>query len=355
MAKPRGSAGQFVLIVAENAEARARLLSFVPPTFACEAVERAPQAVEWLEHTSAIRHRPAPIVIVHAATAIAASVILAPFAQAPLPFLLLACVDAGGVPLGAVVPDEVVRGPVSSDEVGIRLRGLARLAGRELQLQRLRRYVPATLFQSLQESGAPQPPTRKLFSILFADIRGFTDASGFCTPEEIVGLLNDYLSVAARLIHARGGTLDKFTGDGICAYFDAERDNQHAVHAVEAALDLQSRLDGFKSTWFERGILPLAAGIGVTTGYATLGSIGSSERADYTVIGSVVNLSARLQAFAKGGQVVIDHETFERVHLGFEIETPIAAQIKGFEQLVKVYPVHNRAAHKEGRTFLDEL
>lgn len=321
-----------VLLVCEAQNIGEALEAMLVPACRVAWVRDLPQALGALAEEHAVR----PVVVLHTDTTAQAATLLTTLQDATAPFLSLAICSNGD---SAVPADDVLIAPGDPREVTGRVQLMLRLAAREAQLFILRRYVAAPLFHRVRGLQIDAPPTRQRLSILFGDLRGFTDASSFCAADEMVGLLNDYLAAATRLITARGGIVDKFTGDGVCAYFGFGPEPDAAIRAVQAALDLQVCLEELKVIWFARGILPIGAGIGVTTGDVTLGSIGSRERADFTIIGSVVNLAARLQAYARGGEVVIDDATHAESDNRFAVRPSLQIQVKGFEQPVTVYTV----------------
>lgn len=151
---------------------------------------------------------------------------------------------------------------------------------------------------------------RREISVLFADLRGYTAFSEATSPERVVEALNDYLSLAANVILGYGGTLDKYLGDGVMAIFNAPEDQpDHAQLAAEAALKLQQvarelaaeRRDG------------LAFSIGVHTGEAVVGYIGTDLAVNYTAVGDVVNVAKRLQEYAAPGQILSEQSFISRL------------------------------------------
>jgi adenylate cyclase len=150
-------------------------------------------------------------------------------------------------------------------------------------------------------------------SVLFADIRGFTTISENLGPQQVVEILNLYLDSMEAQVFKHGGTLDKYTGDGMMVLFGAPLEQQdHALRAVKAALDMQQAAAQVsrarKDVQWE-----VAYGIGITTGPAVVGQIGSRRRLDYTAIGDTVNLSARLEGKAPPGDILVSRATYEAV------------------------------------------
>lgn len=141
---------------------------------------------------------------------------------------------------------------------------------------------------------------RRRVCVLFADIRGFTARSERTEPEAIIELLNGYFAQMTEAIHKHGGVVDKFIGDGLMAFFGAPQGIEHPERrALEAAQEMLLRLHRFNRTLSERGIEPVAIGIGIHTGEAILGYIGSEARHEYTAIGDTVNAASRLEGMTK--------------------------------------------------------
>jgi len=137
-------------------------------------------------------------------------------------------------------------------------------------------------------------------SVLFSDIRGFTSLSEVASPEQVVAMLNSYFSKQVEVIFAHGGTLDKFIGDAIMAFWGAPVSGENdARAAVSAALAMSAALDALRGDMGELGA-DLEIGIGIHTGRAVVGFIGSNDRLDYTVIGDTVNLASRVEGLTKG-------------------------------------------------------
>lgn len=163
------------------------------------------------------------------------------------------------------------------------------------------------------ELSREQKPEAREVTILFSDIRGFTTLSETRTPEAVVELLNRYFSAQVDVIFRHGGTLDKFIGDAIMAFWNAPTENpRHAADAVAAALDMAKALDAFKAELAATdGTLgDFDIGIGLHTGPAVVGFLGSNDRLDYTAIGDTVNLASRIEGCTKGvARVLVSQAT----------------------------------------------
>jgi len=167
-------------------------------------------------------------------------------------------------------------------------------------------------------------------TVLFSDIRGFTSLSETADPEEVVTLLNRYFTRQVEIIFKHGGTLDKFMGDGIMAFWGAPTAYpDHAARAVEAALEMSAALDDFRD---ELGTLGAALdiGIGLHTGNAVVGFIGSDERLDYTAIGDTVNSASRIEGQTKGvSRILASRATREAAGDAFEWHDKGSHRVKG--------------------------
>ncbi|MFN0120805.1 MAG: adenylate/guanylate cyclase domain-containing protein [Blastocatellia bacterium] len=181
---------------------------------------------------------------------------------------------------------------------------------------------------------------RQVVTALFADVRGFTTLSENSSPEMIVNLLNRYFTLVSEIIFRHGGTLDKYSGDGLMALFGApyasERD---AVKAVRAAVDIQRALADFNRELGELGLPAIAIGIGINTGPAIVGYIGSETRLDYTAIGDTINTAARLESNAKPGQIVISETTMQALDESFNLKPLDQLKLKGKSENLKTAEV----------------
>lgn len=179
--------------------------------------------------------------------------------------------------------------------------------------------------------------TRQTATMLFADIRGFTDLSERLLPEDVVELLNRYLGALVNVVFANGGLLDKFYGDGVMAVFGAPRATEDdALHAALTAVQILEQMRQLNAAPGVAG--PLAVSVGLATGEIVAGHIGSVQRLEYTVIGDAVNLASRLQAIAQPNQILCDERTYERIKGKLRASRRMA-RIKGKAGLTPVYAV----------------
>lgn len=175
-------------------------------------------------------------------------------------------------------------------------------------------------------------------TVLFSDIRGFTTLSETSTPEAIVSLLNRYFSTQVEIVFRHGGTLDKFIGDAIMAFWGAPvADPDHAKHAVAAAIEMGEALERFKAELADQYV-NFDIGIGLNSGPAVVAFIGSTDRLDYTAIGDTVNLASRIEGETKGvARVLVSETTRLAAGEGFAYRYCGERHVKGREQGVKLY------------------
>ncbi|GGP27646.1 guanylate cyclase [Silvimonas amylolytica] len=220
---------------------------------------------------------------------------------------------------------------------------LAEKRRRERTMQMFGRFLDPRVASALVEGGdvaaSMQPQTRNI-TVLFSDIRGFTSLSESRPPEYIVALLNQYFTRQVEVVFKHGGTLDKFIGDCIMAFWGAPADDpDHAQHAVAAAIDMARELEAFRQTLTDLEV-EFDVGIGIHTGPAVVGFIGAPSRLDYTVIGDTVNLASRIEGQTKGiARVLVSEAT--RQACGSECEFDFIDhgqhQVKGRDKPVQLF------------------
>lgn len=181
---------------------------------------------------------------------------------------------------------------------------------------------------------------KKVVSILFADIRGFTKISESIPPEKVVEILNEVLTIIVRAIFKEQGTLDKFIGDCVMAVYGAPiPQTEHAQRAVRSALEIQKKLKNIEEKWVGEIGRKLEVGIAINSGEAIIGNIGSPERMDYTAIGDTVNLAARLEEFANEGEIVISKNTYSLVKDLADCQEMEPIRVKGKKDEIRIYKV----------------
>ncbi|MFP5246432.1 MAG: adenylate/guanylate cyclase domain-containing protein [Thermoanaerobaculia bacterium] len=185
-------------------------------------------------------------------------------------------------------------------------------------------------------------------SILFADISGFTTVSETKRPEEVASFLSNFFSAAVDAIFAYGGTLDKFIGDAVMAFFGAPiPQDDHADRAIMAGLMMMDRVEQWNADRAKEGLPPVRIRVGINSGPAVVGNVGTEKRVDYTVLGSSVNIASRLESgVAKPGQLVISKNTFDRIVGSFDTESLGEFALKGLQQKMPVFAVRNAVNFK---------
>ncbi|MCX6546371.1 MAG: adenylate/guanylate cyclase domain-containing protein [Acidobacteria bacterium] len=199
---------------------------------------------------------------------------------------------------------------------------------------------------------------RRHMTVLFSDIRGFTTMTERGQPEAVVEQLNAYFSAMVDVLFEHRGTLDKFVGDMVMALFGAPlADDEHADHAVQAALAMQAKLKELNAAWKAAGLPEIATGVGVNTGEMIAGTIGSDQVRSYTVIGDAVNLGSRIESLNKqyGTTILVSESTVKELKHQYDLRTLGDVVVKGKTQAVAIFEVRpsgTRAAEQsqEGRS-----
>ncbi|HEX9892206.1 MAG TPA: adenylate/guanylate cyclase domain-containing protein [Actinomycetota bacterium] len=242
---------------------------------------------------------------------------------------------------------------------------LAALAFRYVTEVRERRRVTQTFSRYVAEDivqevlAAPEVAMATLrgasrpLSILFADLRGFTSASEGAAPENVVAALNVYLDAMTRAVNEERGTIDKFMGDCVMAFWGAPRaEPEHAAKSVRSAMRMLDEIDkAVAGNPDARHLQVAGCGVGIATGPAVVGNIGSHERLDYTVIGDTVNTASRLCGVADAGQIVVTEETAAALGDGFRVAPLPPLKVKGKKEPLTVLQVLREG--QEASTFAE--
>ncbi len=234
--------------------------------------------------------------------------------------------------------------PTSSDEVGELTRAFNKMGESLQQKERIQnafgRYVNDYVLNTLLEGdGDPLRGAEREITILFADIRSFTRLSEGLKAAEVVELLNEVFQLASDCILARSGTIDKFIGDSVMAYFGAPIPcEDHAARAVQAAVDIERTLMR-RNEQLPPGSHPVRIGIGIHTGPTVVGTIGSDRRSDFTAIGDAVNVAHRLEKLARPGEILVSEAVQRRVRDVVRLRFEGERQLSGRVEPVHVYAV----------------
>jgi class 3 adenylate cyclase len=209
--------------------------------------------------------------------------------------------------------------------------------------ERMSRYVGKNLVERLMQSkdGLLFENERKEVTILFADIRSFTKLSERMPAEEVVSMLNEFFTAMVDIIFKNSGTLDKFVGDQLMAVFGLVPTPKNTPYdnAIKAAVEMQHATEELMKVRRQRGLELFGIGIGIHTGTAIVGNVGSRNRMDYTVIGDCVNVAARLQQVAKGGEIIIGEETYSKRIATFRTKKRGGIKLKNKAESVNCYEI----------------
>lgn len=181
---------------------------------------------------------------------------------------------------------------------------------------------------------------RREVTILMSDLRGFTPMSDKLGPEKVVQILNHYLHTMVEIVLKWGGTIDEIIGDALLIIFGAPIPMpDHARRAVGCAIEMQQAMDGLNATLENEGLVRIESGIGLNTGEVVVGNIGSEKRMKYSVVGSPVNLTARIESFTIGGQILASKETCDRVGEELRIDGKLRVNVKGLSRPISIYEI----------------
>jgi adenylate cyclase len=220
-------------------------------------------------------------------------------------------------------------------------------------------YVSPEVIRRLLSDPERVKPRKTEVTVLFSDIRGFTTISENLDAQELAGLLNGYLTDMTKIIFKYQGTLDKYIGDAVMAIWGAPFDApDHAEKCCAAAVSMLSKLSEMQKDWRARGYPELDIGIGINTGIASVGNMGSSLRHGYTAIGDAVNLASRLEGLNKeyGTRIVVSESTRKEIHSDELIFRELdLIRVKGKLQPVTIYEVLSAGAAEQGGKELVEL
>ena len=241
-----------------------------------------------------------------------------------------------------------IAGPLTAFVASYAVAIADRVGVEQLNMQQARtmlsRYLPGGIVREMLKDPmvAQLGAKRAEVTILFSDIRGFTSTSEKLPPEEVVGMLNEYLTVMTEVIFKHEGTIDKFEGDAILAFFGApQAHDDDPQRAVRTAIEMRDELAGLQARWRSRTQEDLKIGIGINTGPVMVGNIGSQRRMDYTIIGDAVNLASRLQDLTKekGALILISGAVRSNLDDNVEVRSLGETPIRGREQAVDLYEV----------------
>jgi adenylate cyclase len=203
-------------------------------------------------------------------------------------------------------------------------------------------YVPIELVRQILQSGVSPTPggERRNLTVMFSDIQDFTSIAEVLEPEDLTKLLSEYFEIASRAIHGNGGSINKFIGDGVLAIWNAPKIiENHEVHACRCAIEFQNLLSLFNKRQQSKGEPPLNTRIGIHTGIAVVGNVGTAERLEYTALGDMVNVAARLEQLNKnyGTQILVSSTVKAAVADTFNLRPMGEVSLKGRKQPVQIF------------------
>ena len=205
------------------------------------------------------------------------------------------------------------------------------------RLESVRRYLPPALVDQVRDLDAAQRPQRRVMSVLFADVRGFSTYSENLDPEKLIQVINGYFTEAVNAITHFQGLTDKFMGDAVMALYNTPLNPQenHPERAIRTAWRIKQSMAAYLEALPEERRLHF--GFGIHTGEAVVGNVGSNLRKDYSAIGDAVNLAKRIQEFAKPDQILMSSDTYALVKDVVEVEPLEPTKVKGRQALEQIY------------------
>jgi adenylate cyclase len=205
--------------------------------------------------------------------------------------------------------------------------------------KRLKQFVSEQVYHKIEKSQGILKPTFHEVSVLFSDIRGFTNMSQHVPPDRIASFLNnDYFTPLGEIVYEHNGVVDKHIGDSIMVVFGSlVEDDDHAIRAVTTAVSMQEKAKQIDQRLSEKNGLRLNIGIGISTGKVFSGILGSRRIKAFTSVGMPVNIAARLQGMAKAGEIIISDRTFQRLPGRIDAEILPPVTVKGVSEPITVY------------------
>jgi class 3 adenylate cyclase/tetratricopeptide (TPR) repeat protein len=235
---------------------------------------------------------------------------------------------------------ELTSGFKGKDEPSARLTWLKDL------VNSYKRYLPPRVVEKiiLDPSAKKIEGERRIITVAFADLSGFTALSETMDPEDIANIINDFFTRMLKIVFKYEGSVDKFLGDALMVLFGAPiAHHDDPERAVRAALEMQQEMLKFNDE--KKFSSPLAMSIGINTGPAVALNVGSEQKMEYTVIGDAVNLAARLEGVSKAGEIIISHNTYQQIADIIEVEKKPSVKVKGKKKPVLNYLVKEMREH----------
>lgn len=243
------------------------------------------------------------------------------------------------------VNEQVKRLASQADELAQWNRKLEERVGDQLseieRMNRLRRFLSPQIAELIVSTGGEKvlESHRREITVVFCDLRGFTQFAETAEPEEVVGVLHQYHQALGKLIHKYEATLERFAGDGLMVWFnDPLPCEEPSLKAARMAIEMRGEVSELAASWRKQGH-DLGFGVGIAQGYATLGRIGFEGRFDYAAVGTVVNLAARLCSEASNGQILVDRKVQAAIETRIETEPAGELTLKGLHRPIATFNV----------------
>jgi len=214
----------------------------------------------------------------------------------------------------------------------------------KVRAYKLSRYIPPPVWKAINKGNDKiLRAERKRLTIFFSDIKDFSQLSEEMEAEALTELLNHYLSEMSKIVVQFGGTIDKFMGDGIMIIFgdsDSKGVKADCLRCIAMSIAMRRRMKSLQQEWFNQGIKrPMQIRMGMNTGYCTVGTFGTTNHLDYTVLGTHVNLASRLESASEPGEILISHESWALIKDAIMCRDKGNIRVKGFSHPIKVYEV----------------
>ncbi len=265
--------------------------------------------------------------------------------SAALLLLYLGAAGALFLTAGSILPVIPVLAPLGAALLLVLFYSLRQEERRRLVLETsMSSFLSPPLMERMIRNGSllSTGGRRKRISVLFSDIAGFTAFCDRNEPEEVQAILDEYLGKMVGIVFRHDGIIDKYLGDGLLAFFENAEDAEDLVspaNAVATALEMRAAAQELREQWMKQNRFDLHVRVGITTGYAAVGNLGTRQKIDYTIIGSKVNLAQRLQSYVAADEIIVDRDTWVRIRDTHETEDLGEIKVKGVEAGVQAYKV----------------
>ncbi|HNX74182.1 MAG TPA: adenylate/guanylate cyclase domain-containing protein [Candidatus Rifleibacterium sp.] len=220
-----------------------------------------------------------------------------------------------------------------------------------------KKYVPSEIVQSLvhDRNEARLQAQAEEITLMFTDISDFSSITERVTPHELMQQLSEYFDCIAAIIHQHGGTIDKYIGDSVMAFWGAPaRDSRQAEHACSASLDIENAIRKLNARWQKENKDPLKTRIGINTGISLIGNFGSSDRFNYTAVGDSVNLASRLEGLNKlyGSEIIVSESTIAGAGRSFIFRPLDLVAVKGRQKSVRIFQLLGKTSDTAAEEFI---